>query len=106
METKTLNIKKFLTDVDAVRKEWWDKNFTYKEYTPLKFSKGRKYIKIISENSVWGFVAMVDGHIGGAPHKMGDLMKPASWKAPAKHGRGNIMDGTANWGYYGPTYLI
>tara|TARA_Y100000817_G_scaffold214858_1_gene168925 strand:+ start:113 stop:430 length:318 start_codon:yes stop_codon:yes gene_type:complete len=105
MENKTVNIEKWLYEVDKIRSAYWNKNFNYKPYTPLKYKKGRKFIKIISENSVWGFVAMADGHIGGAPYKMGDLMKPASWKAPAKHGRGNILDGSAKWGFYGPAYL-
>jgi hypothetical protein len=38
----------------------------------------------------------------------GDILKAASWKAPAKHARGNVFDG--NWGIgsvgvYGPAYL-
>ena len=36
---------------------------------------------------------------------MGDLLKPASWNAPAKHSRGNIFKGTDEWEYYGPKYL-
>ena len=35
----------------------------------------------------------------------GDLLKAATWKAPAKHARGNIIDGTARYGVYGPEYL-
>jgi hypothetical protein len=48
---------------------------------------------------------MKDGENKGAPIKPGDLLKPASWKAPAKHSRGNIFDGTDKWEYYGPSYL-
>jgi hypothetical protein len=48
---------------------------------------------------------MIDGYHMGVPVKKGDLMKPASWRAPAKHSRGNIFDGTAKWSHYGPTYL-
>lgn len=38
----------------------------------------------------------------------GDILKPASWKTPAKHARGNIFDG--EWGInsvgvHGPAYL-
>jgi hypothetical protein len=32
-------------------------------------------------------------------------LKPATWKAPAKHARGNIADGTAKWTYIGVNYL-
>ena len=83
----------------------WDKNFSYKEYTPLTISKGRKFMKLIDETSVWGFVSMVDGEHDGVPVKKGDLMKPASWSKPAKHSRGNIFEGTAKYTYYGPEYL-
>ena len=57
--------------------------------------KGRKFIKIIAEDSsrrVMGFVAMGDGEIGGTPYRSGDILMPASWNAPAKHARGSIYD--------------
>jgi hypothetical protein len=34
-----------------------------------------------------------------------DLLKPASWRAPAKKSRGNILNGTASYSPYGPSYL-
>ena len=48
---------------------------------------------------------MVDGTNQGSPVKKGDLLKPAGWKTPAKHSRGNIFDGTDSWEYFGPSYL-
>lgn len=48
---------------------------------------------------------MVEGDLKGSPIKKGDLLKPASWKSPAKHSRGNIFEGTDKWSYHGPTYL-
>tara|TARA_B110000238_G_scaffold143741_1_gene155038 strand:- start:590 stop:733 length:144 start_codon:yes stop_codon:yes gene_type:complete len=36
---------------------------------------------------------------------VGDLLKPASWSAPAKHARGNILNGSASYDSYGPNYL-
>jgi hypothetical protein len=95
----------WLEKVNETRKEYWDKKFSYKEYTPLKVEKGRKYIKLWDGTSCWAFVSMVDGENKGAPVKKGDLLKPASWKSPAKHSRGNIFDGTDMWQYYGPQYL-
>ena len=44
---------------------------------------GRKYLKIIHENS--SVHAFVD-------KKTGDVFKPASWNAPAKHVRYNLLD--------------
>ena len=64
----------------------------------LKIRWGKRYAKIIQEGSVWAFVDMTTG----------DILKPASWKAPAKHARGNILDGKMGMGWmtpYGPAYL-
>ena len=73
----------------------------------VTIKRGRKFIKIIRVNSVWGFVAKEDGMHKGVPMKMGDVLKAASYNAPAKHTRGNIFDD--NQGSYfswtGPNYL-
>ena len=37
--------EQWLEKVDKIRKEYWDKNFTYKEYTPLTYFKGRNYVR-------------------------------------------------------------
>mgnify|MGYP000740066711 FL=1 len=95
----------WLEKVNKERKEYWEDNFTHKEYEPLRVDKGRKYIRLWDGTSCWAFVSMVDGENKGAPVKKGDLLKPASWKSPAKHSRGNIFDGTDMWQYYGPQYL-
>jgi hypothetical protein len=70
-------------------------------------TKGRKYDKIVSGSSVWGFIAKTDGILKGIPYKKGDVFKPAGWRGPAKYQRGNIFNG--NHGYYrwtGPNYLV
>ena len=73
---------------------------------------GGKVIKVISvgnQRSVWAFVAKCDNHtkfLGDV--KRGDVLKPATWKAPAKHARGNLFDaqgGMGSIGPYGPAYL-
>ena len=73
----------------------------------LSVKVGRKFIKIVRDNSVWGFVAKIDGTHKGLPLKVGDVLKAAGWSAPAKHTRGNIFDD--NQGSYfswtGPNYL-
>lgn len=94
----------WLEKVNEQRKEYWDSRYSYKPYEPLKVEKGRKYIKLVGDNSVWGFVSMVDGFNKGVPVKKGDLMMPANWSSPAKHSRGNIFDGTDSWEYHGPSY--
>ena len=66
---------------------------------------GRKFIKIIRDTSVWGFVAKADGTHMGVPMKTGDVLKAASYNAPAKHTRGNIFDNNQNYfRWTGPDY--
>ena len=68
---------------------------------------GKKYTKIISNGSVWGFIANGDGALKGIPYKKGDVFKPAGWAAPAKWQRGNIFDSNQNYfRWTGPDYLI
>ena len=57
------------------------------------------------ESSVWAFVSMWEGVLKGSFICKGDLLKPASYKTPAKHSRGNIFDGTDKWEFFGPKYL-
>ena len=95
----------WLDEVNQKRKEHWDKNYSYKPYSPLQVKKGQKYMKIIDGSSVWGFVSMFEGVNKGSLVLKGDLLKPASYKSPARHSRGNIFDGSDKWNYYGPVYL-
>ena len=67
----------------------------------LEVKEGKKYIKIISDKSVWGFIVKEDG----PKFKKGDILKAAGWNAPATNAaRGNIFENyTINW--TGPLYL-
>jgi hypothetical protein len=49
----------------------------------VRFTRGRKYTKILNGNSVWGFVANGDGVLKGIPYKKGDVFKAAGWRAPS-----------------------
>ena len=63
----------------------------------LKFKTGRKYIKILSEHG--GVYCFIDAN--------GDVLKAASWNAPAKHARGNIFEvGKEGVDKYGAHYLV
>ena len=64
-------------------------------------TRGKKYVKLINGTGVWGFVVKEDD----GKFKRGDILKPASWSAPAKNkARGNIFEEyTVNW--TGPLYL-
>ena len=68
---------------------------------------GKKYIKIVktlgSKRMVWGFIVGVDND---KKFKLGDILKPAGWKAPARNAaRGNILDGGYPINWTGPLYL-
>ena len=73
----------------------------------LKLKPGRKFIKVIEGNRVWGFVAKVDGVHKGVPMLKGDILKAAGWSAPAKHSRGSIFDSEMHksFSWTGPNYL-
>jgi len=64
----------------------------------LDYKVGRRYVKVMKGHSVHSFVDM----------KNGDVLKPASWSAPAKHARGNLFDannGLAGMTPFGPHYM-
>ena len=96
-----------LEGINAIYKSW----NTSKTYKPdglvLSVKSGRKFDKIIKDNSVWGFVAKKDGVHKGIPYNEGDVFKAAGWRAPAKHVRGSIYDTNTDWyAWTGPNYLI
>lgn len=67
----------------------------------LEIEPGRKFIKLVKKKgehvSVWGFV----------DKETGDILKAASWRAPAKHARGNINNPASyqDYAWTGPHYL-
>ena len=73
----------------------------------LDIRSGRKFDKITSNGSVWGFVAKTNGVLKGIPYFVGDVFKPAGWRAPAKHVRGSIFSNETNWfSWTGPNYIV
>ena len=73
----------------------------------LKLQPGRKFVKVVEGNRVWGFVAKIDGTHKGLPMKQGDILKAAGWRGPAKHSRGSIFDSEMHksFSWTGPNYL-
>jgi len=68
----------------------------------IEFQEGRKYIKVITENSVWGFIMKADDK----KFKAGDILKAAGYNAPARNAaRGNIFDDNYTIRWTGPLYL-
>ena len=84
----------------------WSKG-NMRDKLDLSLKPGRKFIKVVEDNRVWGFVSLVDGVHKGAPIKRGDIMKAAGWKAAAKHSRGSIFDAEMHksFSWTGPNYL-
>ena len=67
----------------------------------LSVNEGRRYLKIVvttgTQISVFAFVDKTNG----------DVLKPATFKAPAANARGNILDATNGMGRmtsFGPEY--
>ena len=70
----------------------------------LEVQPGRRYMKIVARDTdgsscrVYAFVDKTNG----------DVLKPASFKQPADHARGNVFDqsnGLAQMSWHGPAYL-
>jgi hypothetical protein len=54
----------------------------------VRFQEGSKFIKVITGSSVHSFIVKEDS----GKFKKGDILKAASWAAPAKNfSRGNIL---------------
>ena len=76
-----------------------------KEYAEnLTISYGKKYIKIFSKSG--GVKAFVVGVENDKKFKLGDILMPAGWAAPARNAaRGNILDGGYPINWTGACYL-
>lgn len=63
----------------------------------VRIEEGSKYIKVITGTSVHSFIVKQDN----GKFKTGDILKAASWSAPAKNfSRGNILNknyGQISW---------
>ena len=72
----------------------------------IRTEDGRKYTKVITGTSVWGFIAKADGVVKGLPNKKGDVFKAAGWRGPARYTRGNIFGENQNYfRWTGPHYM-
>ena len=95
--------EKFLTFFEGcenIFKKYMDKVFPDYPLPIDEFSYkvNKKYIRVVCGGSVHCFVNLENG----------DVLKAASWSAPAKIARGNIFDdnnGLGSMGEYGPAYL-
>ena len=70
----------------------------------LVVEEARKYIKVFTRSggTIWGFIMKEDDD----KFKKGDLLKAASWSAPARNkARGNILTDDYEIRWTGPLYL-
>jgi hypothetical protein len=96
-----VNLWGFVAKVQALLVEHY-KQYQHVKPPTITCEPGRRYIRVVQNNSngtryVYCFIDITNG----------DVLKAASWKAPAKHARGNIfapnaMDAVTA---YGAVYL-
>lgn len=104
-QTAAKRLEEWLQKAQAVVNANYANNFPTLVPSLLEMSDGRRYIRIDTINdggrgsrSVWAFIDKWTG----------DVLKPATYKAPAKHARGNLFDSDGGVGKltaYGPAYL-
>jgi len=67
----------------------------------ISYLPGNKYLKIVTEKSVWGFI-----NLKNKKFKEGDILKAAGWRAPAlNQARGNIFNNNYTIAWTGPLYI-
>ena len=85
-----------------------NENMTQEFKNSWRIDNGKKFIKLVSKNSVHSFIVKEDMFTpGGQPRfKKGDVLKAASWRAPAlNRARGNVLTGNYPIQWTGPLYL-
>lgn len=87
-----MNITPFVDGLKKVLEEYRVRNgFTYFTSTNIVVTEGKKFFKVLKQE------VLRDGDLGSATivcfidKTTGDIFKPASWNAPAKHVRGNVL---------------
>lgn len=103
-EGKEVRLQAVLDVLNAHLREYYTQSFPSLEAAQLSIDEkvGNKYIRIWSgrgsHRSAYCFLDY-----------QGNIYKPATWKAPAKHTRGSIFEDKCSWGKglgpYGASYL-
>lgn len=96
-------LKVYIEGQQAIINDYWKRSgFTFDVPPMVQSMDGKRYVRIIrvdsSSRSAMAFIDKTNG----------DVLKSASWKAPAKHARGNILDeynGLKTTSERGPAYL-
>ncbi len=86
-------------------------NYPNLDVPKLKLERGKRYVHVdrFREAEVNGKLQVVERSAHAiVDTRNGDVLKPAGWRVPAKHARGNILDehnGLRYMSSYGPAYL-
>lgn len=103
MDLKT-RIEEFVKAADEITAEYWRRAGYVSSNAPTHRAKfSEKWAKIVTvenplkglshEGSVFAFIALQDGQTKTlGTLKAGDIHKPASFNAPAKHARANVFN--------------
>ena len=93
---KSFQTKRGKEEMTDVNKKMFARFVDGVEYLP-----GTKYLKIVTEKSVWGFINLKNKNF-----KEGDILKASGWSAPALNKpRGNIFNNNYEISWTGPKYL-
>lgn len=109
-------IEALLAHIKNDYRQWWVRSYKGEELPEhtqkmirefnesIQVNYGKKYIKIVKDGSVWGFIVNVNNDKN---FKYGDILKAASYNVPARNkARGNIMENDFSWvRWTGPAYL-
>ena len=84
-------LTKMIHRIDEQYGEYYKKNLTNLSYSPITVNKGRRFDKLVQDNSVYCFVEK----------STGDVYKSQTWKQPYTKGnncvRGSIYDTSTYW---------
>jgi hypothetical protein len=88
-------VEEFVKLIQNLINQDYKKNYPSLKPDKITWKKGGRYIKLIrtvgsgSGSSVHAFIDAKGSEMKG--NFIGDIFKPASWRAPAKHRRGNVF---------------
>lgn len=113
------SVSSWLQKCQKMVNEYYSEQFSSLQPPIVKLDGGRKFLRVITESTdaqsgristmAFAFIATVDGNTKSmGSYQKGDIFKPATWKAPAKHARGNLFDdsnGMSCMTPFGPKYL-
>ncbi len=91
----------FLAALQAKSDAHYEEHFAILPKPKFTAVPGNRYVKIVKQNGQTMVHCFID-------RTNGDILKAASWKAPAKHARGNVFAddyGMSGVSEYGANYL-